>query len=195
VSQIAIAARQLHLHIASLSATVTSRQDTPNILYNNKLGAFLPCIIWFGPLFAIFFNEMRIAISTWSGMISPLFDVAQRLLLVDIEAGREISRREEPLNETHIAGRAMHITRLGVDVLICGAISRPLEMMLASEGMQVIPHTCGLVEEVIRAYASGQLTEQAYLMPGCCGHGRRMRARGGRGGRGGRGFGGGRNVR
>jgi len=75
-----------------------------------------------------------------------------------------------------------------VDVLICGAISRPLEMMLVSEGMQVIPHTCGPVEDVIRAYVSGRLTDQAYLMPGCCGQRRRTRARGGRG------FGGERNV-
>ena len=123
---------------------------------------------------------MRIASPTWSGTISPVFDVARHLLLVDVEAGRELNRLEEPLHETDIASRAMHVMRLGVDVLICGAISRPLEMMLVSGGMQVIPHACGSVEEVLRAYVSGQLSDQAYLMPGCRGH-RRRRARGGRG--------------
>jgi len=121
---------------------------------------------------------MRVAIPTWFGTISPLLDVARRLLLVDVEAGREIRRREESLSEMDLAGRSMHIARLGVDVLICGAISRPLEMMLASAGMEVIPHTCGPVEDVLRAYLSGELTDQAYLMPGCCRRGRRMRVRG-----------------
>jgi len=125
-------------------------------------------------------------------MISPVFDVAQHLLLVDVEAGRELCRREELLNETNIAGRAMHLARLGVDVLVCGAISRPLEMMLVSGGTQVILHTCGPVEEVLRAYVSGRLTGQAYLMPGCYDRRRRMRARGKRGRRG---FGRGRNMR
>lgn len=124
---------------------------------------------------------MRVAIPTWSGMISPMFDVAQRLLLVDIEAARALRRREEPLYETDIAGRAAHLARLGVNVLICGAISRPLEMLLASERVEVIPDICGSVEEVLRAYVSGRLSDQAYLMPGCHGHRRRMRGRGRRG--------------
>jgi len=127
---------------------------------------------------------MRVAIPTWSGTISPVFDVARRLLLVDIEGGKELRRREEPVDETDIASRAMHVARLGVDLLICGAISRPLEMILISEGAQVIPHTCGSVEDVLRAYVSGTFTEQAFLMPGCCGRRRRTWARGRRGRRG-----------
>ncbi len=121
---------------------------------------------------------MRIAIPTWSGTISPVFDVARSLLLIDIEAGREVGRREEAVEETHIAARATHVARLAVGVLICGAISRPLETMLVSAGVQVIPHACGSVEDVLRAYLSGRLSDQAYLMPGCRGPGRGMRGRG-----------------
>lgn len=127
---------------------------------------------------------MKVAIPTWSGTISPVFDVARSLLLVEVEAGREVGRREEPMGEVDIAGRAVHVARLGVDVLICGAISRPLEMMLVSEGLEVVPHACGPVEEVLQAYVSGRLSDRAYLMPGCCGRRRWMRGRGGRGGRG-----------
>ena len=115
-------------------------------------------------------------------MISPVFDVARSLLLIDIEAGREVGRREEAIEETRIVARATHVARLAVGVLICGAISRPLEMMLVSAGVQVIPHTCGSVEDVLRAYLSGRLLDQAYLMPGCRGPRRGMRGRG-RGGR------------
>jgi predicted Fe-Mo cluster-binding NifX family protein len=59
-------------------------------------------------------------------------------------------------------------------VLICGAISRPLEAMLLSAGVEVIPQTCGPVEEVLKAFMSGKLTEKAFLMPGCCGRRRRF---------------------
>jgi len=114
-------------------------------------------------------------------MISPVFDVAQLLLVVDSEAGSEVRRREVPMHETNIGARAMHVARLGVDVLICGAISRPLEMVIVSEGIKVIPYACGSVEDVLRAYVSEQLTDRAYLMPGCRGCRRRIRARGGRG--------------
>jgi len=120
---------------------------------------------------------MRVAIPTWSGTISPVFDVARSLLLADVEAGREVRRREEPMSETGLAARATHVATLGVDVLICGAISQPLEMMLVSKGIQVIPHTCGPVEHVLQAYLSGRLLDQAYLMPGCHGRRRRMRGR------------------
>jgi predicted Fe-Mo cluster-binding NifX family protein len=59
------------------------------------------------------------------------------------------------------------VAGLGVDVLICGAISAPLRAVLAAEGVRVIPNRCGFVEEVLRAFLSGELTEQAFLMPGC----------------------------
>lgn len=110
-----------------------------------------------------------------------MFDVAQRLLLVDVEDGVERRRGEFPITEEQLGARAMHMADLAVDVLICCAISRPLEAMLVSRGIQVIPQTCGSVEEVLRAFESGQLTEEAFLMPGCCGRRRRFRGRGDRG--------------
>ncbi|HIJ66596.1 MAG TPA: NifB/NifX family molybdenum-iron cluster-binding protein [Candidatus Hydrogenedentes bacterium] len=116
---------------------------------------------------------MRVAIPTWSGRISPVFDVAERLLLVEVEDGVEVGRREERMGEAGLARRAMRMADLGVEVLICGALSNRLEAMLTMAGVQVIPHTCGCVEEVLGAYLRGQLTERAFLMPGCCGRGRR----------------------
>ncbi|NQU20524.1 MAG: NifB/NifX family molybdenum-iron cluster-binding protein [Candidatus Nealsonbacteria bacterium] len=118
---------------------------------------------------------MRTVIPIADGRISPVFDVARRLLLVDSENEREVRRTEEVLEEPELAARARRVAELGADVLICGAISRPLEAMLLSAGVEVIPQTCGPVEDVIRAFVSGQLTEQAFVIPGCCGHRRRFR--------------------
>jgi len=124
---------------------------------------------------------MRIAVPSWAGTVSPVFDVARRLLVVDVQGGVEVRRLEESLGETHVLGRATHVARLGVEVLICGAISWPLERALAAAGVEVIAHICGDVEEVIRAYLSGRLAGDAFLMPGC--RGCRYRWRHGRGSR------------
>jgi predicted Fe-Mo cluster-binding NifX family protein len=121
---------------------------------------------------------MRVAIPISDGRISPVFDSARRLVLVDVDNGREVRRTEEGLEEPELAPRARRVAELGADVLICGAISRPLEAMLLSVGVEVVPQTCGQAEDVLRAFVSGQLTEQAFLMPGCCG--RRRRFHGGR---------------
>ena len=118
---------------------------------------------------------MKVAIPIWNGRISPVLDVARHLLVVEIDGGVEAGRREEAIDGTDLARRAERVIRAGVDVLICGAISRPLETMLVASGVEVIPHTCGPVEDVLRALLTGQFTAESFLMPGCCGQRRRFR--------------------
>lgn len=120
---------------------------------------------------------MKVAVSTWSDRVSPVLDVAGQLLLVETKSGAEVGRREVTLEETDLGARARHITDLAPDVLICGAVSRPLEAMLTGAGIRLRPHTCGSVAEVLQAFLNGQLDERAFLMPGCCE--RRRRCRGG----------------
>jgi len=120
---------------------------------------------------------MKVAIPTWEGKISPVFDVARNLLVVNIKGGAGVSRHKEAIPEMELAQRVKRIAGLGVDVLICGAISRPLEMMLISSGVRVIRHICGPVEEVLKELLSGQMTFKAFQMPGCCGQRRRFRGR------------------
>lgn len=121
---------------------------------------------------------MKVAISTWEGRVSPVLDVAKRLVVIDVEDGTEARRTEADVEESQLAARARRIRALGVDVLICGAVSWPLEGTLTSAGIRLIPQICGPVEDVLRAFLAGQLPDEAFLMPGCCG--RRRRFRGGR---------------
>jgi predicted Fe-Mo cluster-binding NifX family protein len=123
---------------------------------------------------------MKVAVPTYGDRVSPVFDVARCLLVVDIDRGREVGREDTAITEADPGLRARHVADLGVDVLICGAVSRLLEGMLQAAGVRVIVHVCGPVEDVLRAFLSDGLTDQTFLMPGCCG--RRRRARGRRGG-------------
>ncbi len=116
---------------------------------------------------------MKVAVPICRGRISPVLDVARRLLLFDVEHGAIISQMEQVL---HHPDPAASMTRLGVSVLVCGAISRPLQARLRAAGVEVIAEVCGPVKIVLRAYLDGTLDEQKFAMPGC----RRRRGEAGR---------------
>lgn len=118
---------------------------------------------------------MRLAIPHWQNRVSPVLDVAGALLLVDVDRGQVTSRQGVTLEEENPLGRAKRIRELDINVLICGAISWPLERALTSAGIDVIAQICGEVDQVVMAFLTGQLDQEAYLMPGCCGLKRRMR--------------------
>ena len=99
--------------------------------------------------------------------VSPVFDVAKHLLLVDIDHSTEVARCNKTINETELVTRASHVADLGVEVLICGAISKPLKMILEAKGIEVVGQVCGNVEEVMQAFLKGALNNQLFLMPGC----------------------------
>jgi predicted Fe-Mo cluster-binding NifX family protein len=120
---------------------------------------------------------MRIAISISDGRISPVFDVARRLLVVDVDDRHELSRVDNVLEDVELTSQARRVADLGVDVLICGAVSLPLEKMLLAAGVDVMSRRCGEAEQVLNAFIAGELTEQLFLMPGCCGRLRSTDAR------------------
>lgn len=117
---------------------------------------------------------MKVAIPVWQGRVSPVFDVAGQLLLVETTAGAERSRREQVLTEEDAARRADRLAGLGVETLICGAISGPLESLLADRGITVVSRVCGNVDDVLAAFRSGSLGGEQFAMPGCCGRARRF---------------------
>ena len=126
---------------------------------------------------------MKVAIPCWQGRVSPVLDVANKALLVTLEQGRETMRQEVAVEGTRALHRARHILRLGADTVICGAVSRPLELALHSVGVEVIANVCGQIDEVLVAFIDERLDADAYLMPGCCRLRRRLCAGGRQGGR------------
>ena len=122
---------------------------------------------------------MKVAVPVWNGRVSPVFDTARKILVVDIEGQKEVARTEEAIEEMFIPSRAAKLTELGVNVLLCGAISNPLAMMLSASGIEVVPFLTGEIEETLGSYLAGKLPDAKFLMPGCCR--RRRRFRGGHG--------------
>ena len=111
--------------------------------------------------------SMKFAVPNWESRISPVFDVAENILLVDASDGCECRRQEVMLPPGDPFERARLLKTLGANVLICGMLSLPQQRALVSAGIQIIPPICGEVGEVIEAFLGGQLDRQPLVMPGC----------------------------
>lgn len=109
---------------------------------------------------------MKLAISIWNGFVSNVFDFADQLLIVDIEDLREVGRSDVHLGQQAIQQRTNQLTKLNVEVLICGGISQTLASMLMASNIEVLPFIAGPVDEVLNAYLSNKLAEPQFLQPG-----------------------------
>jgi len=110
---------------------------------------------------------MRIAIPIRDTSVSTAFDFARKLLLLEFENGREARRSEIELVPESAAQRAERLRDLGVDILICGAISRDLAQSVAAVGIDLLAYVTGPVDSVLKAYIAGQLAKPRFILPGC----------------------------
>ncbi|MBF0302516.1 MAG: NifB/NifX family molybdenum-iron cluster-binding protein [Desulfamplus sp.] len=113
---------------------------------------------------------MNIALTAWEDRISPVFDSARTLLVVEIKEQKVVSRSIEQFNKSILCNIAEMVTRLNllkIDVLICGAISEIPSNIIQSNGIKLIPFISGNIEEIIAAYAKDETIISMFLMPGC----------------------------
>jgi predicted Fe-Mo cluster-binding NifX family protein len=109
---------------------------------------------------------MKLTIPIWNNRVSRAFDFAHRLLLVDIEHGRETGRSEITFPPEPDPKKVNSLKSLNVDVLICGAMSRSLVSHVRSNGIKVLPYVIGQADEVLNAYLTGRLIYPKYTLPG-----------------------------
>ena len=114
---------------------------------------------------------MRIALTVWNGRISPVFDVAGTVRLVEGEGKNVTADRILSLPKGNgIMDRVASLLKLDIDVLVCGAISNPVYRMLSVSGVKIHSFISGEEDEVLEALQSGSLEEKAFNMPGCAVH-------------------------
>jgi len=120
----------------------------------------------------------KIAIPMWRGRVSPVMDTAEQLIVIDFKDNIEIARSEVGLSGGEYIRRAAEISEHGVDVLLCGMISRSFEESLESSGVEVVSQLCGNVECVLQAFIDGSIDTGGFDMPGSLNRKRRRRCRG-----------------
>lgn len=116
---------------------------------------------------------MKTAITIWNGRVAPVFDVAHQCLILTGE-----TRETVPIPQGNAAIKQMFFTEQGIDLLICGAISREYEDALVASGVDVVSFIAGPVDRVLDAWNAGNLVQDQFSMPGCGCRRRQCRHRG-----------------
>jgi len=110
-----------------------------------------------------------VAIPYWEGRISPVFDVSAAVLIVKISEGKEQSREHVTFSGEELQTRVHRLAETTAAILICGGISRSLEVAVTAAGIEVISQVCGEVEAVLAAFIGGKLNQDMFRMSGCAG--------------------------
>jgi len=110
---------------------------------------------------------MRIAIPIHLGRISPLFDLARRALLVELDDDQEQWRDEISMDPPKGCRRGDLLERAEVDHVICASISAAEMLDLLDRGVLVWSMVAGDYKEIIDSLkARGEITDR-FRMPGC----------------------------
>ncbi|WP_299978658.1 NifB/NifX family molybdenum-iron cluster-binding protein [Desulfobacula sp.] len=110
---------------------------------------------------------MKIALTVWDERISPVFDSAHTLLIADIKNEKIKNISYKSFDPELEARFAEELSLLGIEVLICGAISQTYSTLIEARTIQLIPFIGGNVNEILELYAKGNPLVPTFLMPGC----------------------------
>ena len=110
---------------------------------------------------------MKTAFTVWNDRIAPLFDVAGKILLVESKAGNITAQTRVCLDDPLPALKARRLADLGVQMLVCGAISRTARNMITAYGIELAAYINGDLDTVIDAWRHDKLRTAVLRMPGC----------------------------
>ena len=108
----------------------------------------------------------RVAIPVFESRVSPVLDSCHRMVVVDIEKGREMSRQELNLEKMSIHERIEVMARWGIRKIICAGVSDIMCRFLAGKNIALVSGIAGELEKIINAYICNRLDDACFIMPG-----------------------------
>ena len=112
----------------------------------------------------------KVAISIWQNRVSPVMDSARQLMVVDYEDKREVKHMVIDIPNLNLIHKTEFLKSLGINLLICGAISTQMQQVLTASHIEVIPFIRGPMQKVLNAYINGNLNGDNFCLPGCRGN-------------------------
>jgi predicted Fe-Mo cluster-binding NifX family protein len=123
--------------------------------------------------------SMRVAITVSQGRVSPVFDVSREAIVLEVDKRRVAASSQQALVTDDLLQKSQQLSNLGINTLVCGAISNEALEQLRAIGIDVIGFVTGEVDTVVEALVEGDLPNATLAMPGCqranCGGFRRRR--------------------
>lgn len=108
----------------------------------------------------------RIAIPVFECRVSPVLDSCNRMILVDIDHGKEVRRSEIFLDRMQLMERIAILSRMDIQKIICAGVTETLCRHLSARGILLISGIAGEIETIISSYLCNRITDASLLMPG-----------------------------
>lgn len=108
----------------------------------------------------------RTAVPVFRGRVSPVLDTCTRLCLLESDGKQENARRTISVKHASLFERAREVQKLGIGVIICGAVSDSFYNLLREVDIDLVCGITGDIDEVIDAYHRGTLDQPRFRMPG-----------------------------
>jgi predicted Fe-Mo cluster-binding NifX family protein len=108
----------------------------------------------------------RIALPIFIGRVSPVLDTCDQLFMLESSDKEQVAHRTVTMKGLSIYERTCEIQKLGIRLIICGAVSESFYNLLRETGINVRCGISGDVDEVIQAYRNGKLDQPRFRMPG-----------------------------
>ncbi|KAA3612199.1 MAG: hypothetical protein DWQ05_19555 [Calditrichaeota bacterium] len=109
---------------------------------------------------------MKVAIPVWENRISPVFDTTAHILQAEIIDKMLAKKEMLSLESLTIYQRIELLDNLGIDIFICGGITRPLLDSIRNKNIKTIPYVCGNVDKILSALCDGEDIKSLFSMPG-----------------------------
>ncbi len=100
---------------------------------------------------------MKIAVPVFNSRISPRFDCAQEMLLVDIADGKIVAQWRISIDGLSSIEKNRMMLNLGVDTLICGGIDHHSMQWLKYHDLLVYAWLSGDVQDILTCFLTGGL--------------------------------------
>jgi predicted Fe-Mo cluster-binding NifX family protein len=100
---------------------------------------------------------MKVALALHDNEISPHFGHCEKFLIVDVQNGEEINRKEL-MNPGHQPGLLPRLlTQEGVECVIAGGIGKRAQALFSDAGIKIIPGVQGEADVVVDTFIAGEL--------------------------------------
>ena len=119
-------------------------------------------------------NEL-IAVPVYQDRISPLMDVSNRYIVYETEDGEIKQKMDISLNADGESQRVDKLKEIGINTIICGAVSGYIAHLVNDRGMRLLSMIYGPIDEIIAHYLDNTLG--SYCSGGGC-NGRKRQRRG-----------------
>jgi predicted Fe-Mo cluster-binding NifX family protein len=99
--------------------------------------------------------------------VSPVFDVASTLFIAEIKNRAILKKTYTAFNPAMPSELLKLLKKMGVSILICGAISTKPADLIVENDIKLISFVTGNALKLLDNFASKQTIEKTFMMPGC----------------------------